>query len=129
MILLFDSASMQVELILVRDDSQRVAYTWEAGRTLARDMLHFLKDKLAENNASFDSLTGIGVHSGPGSYTGLRIGITVLNTLAESKKIPIVGVSGDDWAQTCISRLNNSENDTLVMPYYGGEAHVTAPRK
>lgn len=129
MILLFDSSAMQVELILVGDDSEKVTYTWEANRTLARDMLQFLKDKLAENNAGFDSLTGIGVHSGPGSYTGLRIGITVLNTLAESKNIPIVGVSGDDWAEVCLSRLHNGENDTLVMPYYGGEAHVTQPRK
>lgn len=129
MILLFDSSAMQVELILVGSDSDRVTYSWEAGRTLARDMLQFLSEKLAENNANFDSLTGIGVHSGPGSYTGLRIGITVLNTLAGSKGIPIVGASGDLWVETCMGRLNNGENDTLVMPHYGGEAHITQPRK
>lgn len=129
MILLFDSSAMQIELILVGGDSERVAYSWEAGRTLARDMLQFLSEKLAENDASFDSLTGIGVYSGPGSYTGLRIGITVLNTLAQSKGIPIVGVSGDDWVAQCLSRLRNGENDALVMPEYGGEAHVTQPRQ
>ena len=128
MILLFDSSGMQVELILV-SGSEKVAYSWGAGRSLARDMLQFLKDKLVENSADFDSLTGIGVRRGPGSYTGLRIGITVLNTLAESKGIPIVGEAGDAWAERCIVRLQNGENDMLVMPDYGGEAHVTQPRK
>ena len=129
MILLFDSSSMTAELILVNDAKEQVAYKWEAGRTLARDMLAYLKQKLEENGGGFDSLTGIGVRRGPGSYTGLRIGLTVLNTLAESKKVPIVGVSGDDWADACLKRLENGENDGLVMPEYGGEAHVTLPRK
>lgn len=129
MILLFDSASMQVTMVLVKDASDKVSYKWDAGRTLAHDMLQFLQDKLAENNASFNSLSGLGVYRGPGSYTGLRIGLTVLNTLAESKSIPIVGASGDDWMTTCLDRLANGENDVVVMPEYGGDAHVTLPRK
>jgi tRNA threonylcarbamoyladenosine biosynthesis protein TsaB len=129
MIMLFDSSAMTVELTLVDDSQQKTTYQWEAGRALARDMLQFLKQKLTDNQASFDSVTGIGVKSGPGSYTGLRIGLTVLNTLAESKAIPIVGSSSDNWADICLARLAAGENAKLVMPEYGGEAHVTSPRK
>ena len=128
MILLFDSSAMTVTATLV-DDTTAHEYAWEAGRTLARDMLAYLRDRLAEQGGSFESVDGIGVKSGPGSYTGLRIGLSVLNTLADARSIPIVGAKGDDWRDECLRRLRAGESDGMVVPFYGGEAHVTAPRK
>lgn len=69
------------------------------------------------------------VYKGPGSFTGLRIGITVFNTLAYANTWPIVGVTGDDWRQLGVKRLENKENDEIVLPEYGGEANITTPRK
>ena len=43
-------------------------------------------------------LTLIGVCTGPGSFTGLRIGVTFAKTLAQAERIPIVGVSSYDAA-------------------------------
>ncbi|WP_243292905.1 tRNA (adenosine(37)-N6)-threonylcarbamoyltransferase complex dimerization subunit type 1 TsaB [Bacillus sp. FJAT-47783] len=40
-----------------------------------------------------DQLTKIVVAEGPGSYTGVRIGVTIAKTIAWSKNIPLVGVS------------------------------------
>lgn len=128
MIILFDSSAMTVRAVII-DGENVTEYEWEAGRTLARDMLAYLRDKLQQNGGAFESLTGIGVKSGPGSYTGLRIGLSVLNTLAESLAIPIIGASGDGWYEECVNRLRAGHNDGIVMPFYGGEAHVTAPRK
>jgi hypothetical protein len=53
----------------------------------------------------------------------------VANTLAEGLGIPIVGSSGDHWRGDCLERLKRGENDTIILPEYGGEAHITAPRK
>lgn len=128
MIILFDSSAMVVRLVIINNTGSH-DYEWEAGRTLARDMLAFLRGKLAEHGGTFESITGIGVKSGPGSYTGLRIGLSVLNTLAGAKSIPIVGAAGDDWQGECLAKLQSGQNDGIVMPFYGGEAHVTAPRK
>lgn len=128
MILLWNSADMTVTLRLVDGDA-RHEYTWEAGRSLAQDMLSYLRDRLNEHNSSMTQLAGIGVYRGPGSFTGLRIGLTVLNTIASDAGIPIVGASGDDWQDNCLARLRTGENDKLVMPEYGSDAHITAPRK
>lgn len=119
---------MRVELVLV-DGDKRYGYEWQADRTLARDMLTYLRDRLAEHGATFADISGIGAFRGPGSYTGLRIGLTVLNTLADSLKIPIVGVMGEDWDRVCLERLSVGDNDQIILPEYGGDAHVTQPRK
>lgn len=119
---------MRVVLDLKRGE-ETYHYEWQADRTLARDMLAYLRDKLAEHGVTLKDITGIGVFRGPGSYTGLRIGMTVLNTIAESLAIPIVGETGDDWALHCLERINQGEDDKVVLPEYGGDAYITKPRK
>ena len=128
MIVLWNSAEMTVQLTLV-DGDKRTDYEWAAERNLARDMLAYLRDRLAENEASFADISGIGVFRGPGSFTGLRIGLAVLNTIAHEQCISIVGVTGDAWREECLERLQNGRNDEIVLPEYGAEARVTKPRK
>ena len=128
MIVLWNSAEMTVQLTLV-DGDKRTDYEWAAERNLARDMLAYLRDRLAENEASFADISGIGVFRGPGSFTGLRIGLAVLNTIAHEQRIPIVGVTGDAWREECLVWLQNGRNDEIVLPEYGAEARITKPRK
>jgi tRNA threonylcarbamoyladenosine biosynthesis protein TsaB len=128
MIVLWNSADMLVRMVLVKD-GVRVAQEWQADRTLARDMLAYMRDRLAEHDATLDDIEGIGVFRGPGSFTGLRIGMTVLNTLAQANRVAIVGEIGDDWEEKCLERLLRGDNDHIVLPEYGGDAHVTKPRK
>lgn len=129
MILLWDSSTMTAQITLVGDDGIKDTHEWEAGRTLARDMLTRLHDLLSERSLSFADIKGIGVNRGPGSYTGLRIGMTVLNTLASTEKIAIVGATGDAWQDDCLRRLAAGEDDQMVLPEYGGDANITQPRK
>ena len=128
MIVLWNSAEMTVQLTLI-EGGKRTDYEWAAERNLARDMLAYLRDRLAENGASFADISGIGVFRGPGSFTGLRIGLAVLNTIAHEQRIPIVGVTGDVWREECLARLQNGRNDEIVLPEYGAEARITKPRK
>ena len=125
---MFDSSAMLVRLTIVIGQATH-EYSWNAGKTLARDMLAYVRDKLVEHGGSLSAVTAIGVKSGPGSYTGLRIGLSVLNTLAEARDVPIVGATGDDWQSECLSRLRSGQSDRIVMPVYGGDPHVTIPRK
>jgi hypothetical protein len=43
--------------------------------------------------------------------------------------IPIVGGQGDSWQTDVLKKLENGENDHIVMPLYGSEAHITRPSK
>lgn len=98
--------------ILRLDDEE---YQWAAGRELAEGLLSFLRDKLAENGADFNDLTEITFFSGPGSFTGLRIGAAVVNTLADQLSIPLYDHHGQKLP--------------LIIPDYGRPARITSPKK
>ncbi len=104
-------------------------YSWEAGRELARNIFDYLNEALGHHQQTIKDVSGIIVLRGPGSFTGLRIGLTVMNTLADSQSIPIVGGMGDTWRAEGLGRLQDGHNDKLVMPEYGGVPNITTPRK
>ena len=127
MILLLDTSTGECRLTLV--DDQPHSYTWQADRGLAKGLLAYIRDRLDDRQATLQDLTGIGVMRGPGSFTGLRIGMTVLNTLASELGIPIVGTVGPTWRDEALARLQRGESDQVVLPEYGAEAHITKPKK
>lgn len=128
MIALLDTSTEFCRLTLIKADNV-YSHEVEMGRRLAKDLLAFVERSLLEHGATFDSLSSLGVYRGPGSYTGLRIGITVWNTIADARQIPIVGVSGELWQREALERLRRGDDDRIVLPEYGGEARITAPRK
>ena len=128
MILLLDTSTPECRLSLIEGD-WRYDNTWEANRELAKGLLSYLQSQLEAQQKTWKDLTGLGVFKGPGSFTGLRIGITVLNTISYSEGIPIVGETGEDWREKALQRLANDESDKVVLPEYGGEANITQPRK
>ena len=124
MIILLDTSTATCFLTVV-DDEARQDFEWQAGRTLARGLLKFLEEKTGD----LHDISGIGVMKGLGSFTGLRIGLTVANTLADSLNIPIAGATGEDWREMALGKLRAGESEKIVMPEYGAAAHITAPRK
>ena len=109
---LYLDTSDQNLCILKLDDK---VYEWEAKKELAEKLLQFIKDKLAENGKTWQDLEEITFFSGPGSFTGLRIGAAVVNTLAEELKIPLYD--------------QNGKQHQVILPDYGRPANISTPRK
>lgn len=128
MIILLDTSTPICKLTLVDGDIWHYD-EWEAGRSLAKDLLRYLDDNLTKFNQTWSGISAIGVFEGPGSFTGLRIGITVMNTIADTQNIPIVGGRGDDWRNQALNKLKNNQNEKIVLPFYGSEANITMPKK
>lgn len=103
--------------------------SWEAGRTLSRDLLARIQTVLDTGGGTWAGVKGIVVFRGPGSFTSLRIGITTVNAIAYAEHIPIVGTTGEEWLQRGISRLAQGDDDRLVLPEYGAEPHITPSKK
>ena len=104
-------------------------FSWQAGRNLSDGLLQFLQQCLKEFGVEWADLSGIVVFRGPGSYTSLRIGLTVANTMASSLQIPIVGVDGEQWQADGLARLSAGKDDKIVLPIYLQPVHITQPKK
>lgn len=128
MIILLDTSTEICKLRFI-DGDQLQDYQWQAGRNLAKGLLGYLDEKLKSVEKSWSDISAIGVFEGPGSFTGLRIGLTVMNTVADAQNIPIVGAKGDGWQKTVISKLDAGQNDHIVLPFYGSEAKITIAKK
>jgi tRNA threonylcarbamoyladenosine biosynthesis protein TsaB len=128
MIVLLDTSTPLCRLTLV-DADQTYQADWQADRELARGLLKHLHDQLQAHGKDWRDITGLAVYEGPGSFTGLRIGLTVMNTIAASESIAIVGTRGETWQASALERLAKGDNDKIVLPFYGSEPHITKARK
>lgn len=128
MILLINTSSALCKISFV-EDNQQIDNQWQADRKLAKELLGHLETLLEKHHKTWSDISAIGVFEGPGSFTGLRIGITVMNTMADAFKIPIVSASGDNWKEEVINKIKSNQDQKIVLPFYGSEAHITKPKK
>ncbi len=129
MILTIRTDKPESEVGLFDGEQQIDYYVWQAHRELAETIHQKLEDLLVKNNKQLSDIRGVVVFRGPGSFTGLRIGISLANALAAGCEIPIVGGLGVDWVASGVKKLCGGANDKSVVPYYGAPVHITTPKK
>lgn len=116
------------EVGLYDDETQLVYEVWQAHRELSDTIHKKIKAILESQNKDFKDIEGIVCYKGPGSFTGLRIGITVADAFAYGLDIPIVAAT-DDWIEQGIKRLKAGENERIALPHYGAPVHITKQKK
>ena len=118
----------EAELGLFEGDMKLAYETWQAHRELS-DTIHLKIDQLlTSQQKTLADVEALVTFRGPGSFTGLRIGLSVANALADGLRVSIVGAMGEDWLRSGIERLQNGENDHVVLPEYGAPVHITQPK-
>jgi tRNA threonylcarbamoyladenosine biosynthesis protein TsaB len=111
------------------EDQQQLAYeVWQAHRELSVTIHQKIKTILQEQDKRLEDVQGIVGFAGPGSFTGLRIGLTVANALAYGLHIPVVAAQ-DDWIEQGIARLMAGDRDKIALPEYGAPIHITQQKK
>jgi tRNA threonylcarbamoyladenosine biosynthesis protein TsaB len=129
MIIALRTDKPEAELYLLNDDGIIKADTWHAHRELSNTLLKRIDTLLLSAEVKKEDIDGIVVYQGPGSFTGLRIGISVANTLAYAWSIPVAGGVGEHWREEAILSFRKQKSQQIIVPQYGQEANITAPRK
>ena len=93
-ILAIDTATSRVVVAAAAPDGTPLGVsTWEAGRTHGAQLLPAIGRLTGEANLRRSRIRGVIVGTGPGAFTGLRVGIATAKAIAHELRVPIVGIS------------------------------------
>ena len=84
---------------------------------------------ISANDFNYEDIGGIVCFEGPGSFTGLRIGISIANSLSYGLNIPVIGSSGEDWISIGFRDISKNKKIAPIVPHYGAPVHITQARK
>lgn len=79
-------------------------------------ILILIKDLLKRIKISLNQLSAIAVSEGPGSYTGLRIGVSTAKGLCFSLDLPLLSVNSLDLMIYDVKKKNLIESGSLLCP-------------
>lgn len=91
--LALDTATANMSIVIMRGSEVVAANESMVERNHSVRLLPEIQDLLARAGIRMKEIRAIAVGCGPGSYTGVRIGITVAKTLAWSLRLPLISVS------------------------------------
>ena len=92
MLLAVDTSTAQVGLALY-DGSQVIAeYAWRSSQRHTVELAPAVSELLTRCGVPMDTVQALAVALGPGSFTSLRVGLSLAKGLAISRKLPLVGI-------------------------------------
>lgn len=113
-VLSIDTATNLGSVAIVEDDKVVVELEYDSKSSHAEVLLQYVETVLKKAKCELSDLNGIAVTIGPGSFTGLRIGLATAKGLAIAAGKPLVGVSTlaalNKTPETC-----NVERETAVV--------------
>jgi tRNA threonylcarbamoyladenosine biosynthesis protein TsaB len=121
----FDTASLTNTIGLIDGDRMLADFAWEAKDNSLERIVINIDLVLKRGGVPLKELDGLAVGIGPGSWTGLRIGVTVAKTLAYVTNKPLCGVTSFEAlayqsrnTSTQICPLVHAGKDNVYAAFY-----------
>ncbi len=136
--LLLDTGGPMCVLALADEDTGAVrsVSVFEGRRTLSRRLMGQMEALLAGDGLTLEDVSAFAVGIGPGSFTGVRVGVTTARTLAQVMGKPLIGVGtldayaavwGRDESETLVVPVLPSRRNEVYAAFYKGGVCVEAP--
>ena len=109
--LYLDTSSSFLYTAIIEDNDIIVEIKEKLGNNLSMYTLSRVEEMFTVKNISIDDIEKIICVNGPGSFTGIRIGLTIAKTLAWAKNIPIIPISSLE-----AMALSSDGNYNYVVP-------------
>lgn len=121
-LLAIDTATSQVVVAAAALDGSLLGVSsWAAGRTHGAQLLPAIGRLTGETNLRRSRIAGVIVGTGPGAFTGLRVGIATAKALAHELGVPIAGVS---TGVALLAASGAGERVVLLLPAGPNDRHV-----
>lgn len=98
------------------------------------DPLVKIDNLLEGNHLSASDINFVAVNYGPGSFTGIRQGLTIANTWGKIKGVPVIGlsISGFDIIKLAKKAFNcrkSVKKGVIIQPFYGKKPNISKSKK
>jgi tRNA threonylcarbamoyladenosine biosynthesis protein TsaB len=124
MLLAIDTATRWLGLALHDGEAILAEVGWRSINTQTVDLTPAIADMFAQTMVSAADLKGVGVAIGPGSYTGLRVGLGVAKGISLAHRLPLVGIPTLDIVAAGIGELPGQ----LIVIAEAGRSRICAGR-
>ena len=116
LILVIETATKNCSLALCENGITIESIDYNDGNFSHAEKLHvFIEEILSKSDREFKDLNAIAVSKGPGSYTGLRIGVSACKGLCFGLNIPLIAIETlEILARTYLVENKISEQDLLI---------------
>jgi tRNA threonylcarbamoyladenosine biosynthesis protein TsaB len=125
MLLAIDTATRAISLALHDGQSLRAEATWPSDNQHTIQLAPSIADLLNRAGVTTGMLSAFAVSEGPGSFTGLRIGVALAKGMASARRAPLIGVSTLDVAAAG-HPFGGDETGDLIAVVQAGRGRVVA---
>ena len=125
-ILAMDTSSKNASVAILEDEKTLIELNNAEEKTHSQKLMPMIDEAFQKTNLALDDIQLLSCSLGPGSFTGVRIGIATSKAFADSKKIPCVGVTSLEGLaynlnqEGYICSLLNANHDNV----YAGLFHI-----
>lgn len=95
-ILSIDTSSNLCSVALLEDNQTIEELVIDDNKTHSQNLMPLIQNLFVKSNIGLSQIDLIACNKGPGSFTGIRIGIATAKAIAEVANIPVIGVSSLD---------------------------------
>lgn len=95
-ILSIDTSSNLCSVALLEDNQTIQELMIDDNKTHSQNLMPLIQDLFVKSNIGLSEIDLIACNKGPGSFTGIRIGIATAKAIAEVANIPVIGISSLD---------------------------------
>ena len=110
-ILSIDTASNICGVSILEDTKLICTLDTNTGRTHSENLMPMIQEAFEKTNLSLKDIDLLVCDKGPGSFTGIRIGISTIKAFHDSLNIPCIGISS---LESLAYNLKNNLNDKYV---------------
>ncbi len=109
-------------------DTEAVLFEAELGFNESYKTLNLIQKFLAKQKVKLNQLNKIIVCSGPGSFTGIRVGVSLAQALGLGLNIPVVAIPKSKIPKDLVKLINLKLPDKLTL-HYGAKPNITTSKK
>jgi tRNA threonylcarbamoyl adenosine modification protein YeaZ len=115
-VLVLDTATSQIVAAVAAPDGRLEGLTtWRAGHRHGETLLPAIARLLGEANVRRSRIAGVVVGTGPGAFTGLRVGVATAKGVARALRVPMVGVPTSDALVAALAATDGLDPDGIVL--------------